>query len=319
MSQQRQNTAKGQAYRSLPSGKRWVIMLVLAPLVLVATYLGLVRTFLGQYLENAALLGAKDVADTELTDALDDLQVISILSLVAVGLLFVLIAAIRRSWRVGAAALFVLGAATAVTEVLKRFLLTRPNLADIYPDNAHNSFPSGHTTIAMAILAGLLLAVSYRWRGVAMLLALGWAVSVGQATITARWHRLSDTIGADMVVLTIAAIAVLWLLHSGNLVPTPPKKYVPRTVLVVILVVMALGALGAGALIGGFTVTDWDVVQQVSNFQATGDPAALTAHLDPVFNYNLFLAATSLASGFSLLSALWLWGTLHRIGTQAKR
>ena len=57
-------------------------MSVVGVLVFVATYLGLVRTYLGQYLENAALLGAKQATTEAVDGALENLNVISIASLV---------------------------------------------------------------------------------------------------------------------------------------------------------------------------------------------------------------------------------------------
>ena len=59
------------------------------------------------------------------------------------------------------------------------------------------------------------------------------------------------------------------------------------------------------------------VLQEVATSYSTGIPAQLTAHLDPVFNDNMYLAAQSLALGLSTLSALWFWATFYRLGTAA--
>lgn len=296
-------------------GARWVWMALIALVVLAATYMALVRTYLGQYLENAALLGAKQATTAEIDDALGNLNVISMTSLVVMCAVFALAGFIRKSWRIAAAGIATLGIATVITEALKRYILVRPELADIYQNNGHNSFPSGHTTIAMSILVGLLLVTSYRWRGLVMLLAMGWAVSIGAATVTARWHRFSDTLGADMVALGIGALVALWLLRSQCIEPREDKRYPLRVFFVIFFAVAGAGALVTGAILVWGSLSTWDVLGQLALQRGEGIQPALTAHLDPVFNDNMFYAAQSLAFGFSTLSALWFWGTFHRIGT----
>ncbi len=66
-----------------------------------------------------------------------------------------------------------------LTEVFKRVLLPRPPLAvapDVY---MHNSFPSGHTTIAMSVLLALVLVSRSRFRGSITLLCMLYALGVG--------------------------------------------------------------------------------------------------------------------------------------------
>ena len=64
-------------------------------------------------------------------------------------------------------------------------------------------------------------------------------------------------------------------------------------------------------------LANFGVLQEVATSYSTGIPAQLTAHLDPVFNDNMYLAAQSLALGLSTLSALWFWATFYRLGTAA--
>ena len=298
-------------------GRRWVWMSILSVLVFFATYMGLVRTHLGQYMENAALLGAQQATQAEVADALDNLDVISVTSLCVVMVALVILGVMRRSWRIAAAGMFTLGASAVLAEVLKRFVLPRPDLADIYQNNAHNSFPSGHTTIAMAILVSLLLVVSYRWRGLVMLLALGWATSIGAAAVTARWHRLSDTIGGDMIAIGVGALVAMWLLGHHAIEERETKAYPLRVVYVVFLVIVGVGSVAVGLLLGIGTMVNFGVLQEVATSYSTGVPAQLTAHLDPVFNENIYLSAQSLALGLSTISALWFWATFYRLGTTA--
>lgn len=290
-------------------------MTALGALVFIGTYFGLVRTYLGQYLENAALIGAQQATSEEVTDALDNLNVISVTSLAVAILCFAIVGVVRKSWRIALAGMATLGGAALTAQALKRFVLHRPNLADIYQNNAHNSFPSGHTTIAMAIVVSVLLVSSYRWRGLFMLLTFLWAVSVGAATVTTRWHRLSDTIGADMLALIMGALVALWLLSQASIEAKETKTYPLRVIFVVFVFATAALVLVSGLIVAVITVDDYELLGQLAQAREAGVAPALTAHLDPNFNHSMFVAAQALAYAFSAFSALWFWGTFHRIGT----
>lgn len=294
-------------------------MTVLGALVFIGTYLGLVRTYLGQYLENAALIGAQQATSEEVADALGNLDVISVASLAVAMVCFMIVGFVRKSWRIALAGMATLGGATLAAEALKRFLLHRPNLADIYQNNAHNSFPSGHTTIAMAILVSVLLVASYRRRGLFMLLSFTWAVSVGAATVTTRWHRLSDTIGADMLALVAGALVALWLLGQASIDTKETRTYPLRVIFVVFIFLTAALALVSGVIVAVATVHNYELLPQLAQASAADVAPNLTAHLDPNFNDNMFVAAQALAYAFSAFAALWFWGTFHRIGTVSAR
>lgn len=296
-------------------GARWWWVTGLSLIAFIGVYIFAVRTYLGQYLEDSALLGAKQVDKPEILESLETLHTISVVSLVLVVLAVGTLGLLRHSFRIAFASVSVIVASVLTTEALKKIILPRPDLVNIYPDAAHNSFPSGHTTIGMAIVIALLLAASYSWRGPVMLLTLFWGVSIGAATITASWHRLSDTIGADFVVLIFGSLAALWLLRGGAIKREPPRLYPLRTVVTVILSVVAVGALVVGGILAVKTVQFWDVIPQLEAARQAGVEPHLTAHEDPQFTYNLFLAAQSLALAFSSLAALWFWATFHRLAT----
>ncbi len=297
-------------------GARWVWMSVIAVLVFVAIYFAAIQTYLGQYLENAALLGAKSISTTELDEALDRLHVISITSLVVVMVVYVLIGFLRRTWEVAVAGMAILGISAVSAELLKRVILPRPDLTGVVPDSVHNSFPSGHTTIAMAILLSLIVVIAYRWRGWIVGFAMIWAGSVGAATVTARWHRFSDTLGADALALFVAALVTLWLLRRGSIVASGPKTYPIRVIYVVIAGALALGALVIGLILVLATLNNFGIFTELSQAHSLGVTPQLTAHLDPTFNENIFYAAQSLAFAFSTFAALWFWATFHRIQTR---
>lgn len=56
----------------------------------------------------------------------------------------------------------------------------------------------------MSVVFGLALVVPYRLRAAAVGVCVVWASFVGAYTVAAGWHRPSDVIGADLMVLTVA-------------------------------------------------------------------------------------------------------------------
>ena len=297
-------------------GSRWVWVSVIAVIVFFAVYVAAVRTYLGQYLEDAALLGAKSISTTELDDSLDQLRVISVASLVVMLFVYAVIGFVRKAWDIAIAGMAILGVASVAAELFKRVILQRPDLAGLDEPGAHNSFPSGHTTIAMAILLSLIVVVGYRWRGWVVGFAMIWASSVGAATVTARWHRFSDTLGADALALFVAALVALWLLRRGSISVSEPKTYPLRAIYVALAALLMVGTFIVGFVILFKTLDNFDVFTALATARQQGVSPQLTAHLDPVFNQNMFYAAQSLALAFSTGAALWFWGTFHRIQTK---
>lgn len=296
-------------------GARWQWMITLSLITFFATYFLAVRTYLGQYLENAALLGAQQETPVEVTNALSSLNSITVTSLAIAVIVVVVIGVIRQSWRLAVSGGLVIILSAGTTEVLKQYVLPRPDLADIYVQNGTSSFPSGHSAIAMSILIALLIVIPYRWRGLTMLIMVTWALGIGEATVTARWHRLSDTLGADMIVLMIGAGVALWLLDRGLIQPDRGRAHVIRVILVIFMSVVAVLALATGLILTIFTVGDAGLITSLMDSAEAGNAPNLTAHLDPAFNYNMFLAAQSLALAFSTFSVLWFWSTFHRLET----
>jgi membrane-associated phospholipid phosphatase len=271
------------------------ITALIAVLVLVATYMGLVLTAGGQRFENAALAGAEQVDPADRANALASLARISVYSLaVAVALVFV-IGLLRRRVDLAIAGVGVVAVALGVTEVLKRYVLSRPELIPHDPRIAHNSFPSGHTTIAMSVLFGLLIVVPYRWRGLTLFFTVFYAVGIGEATVVAQWHRLSDTIGGDMVALAVGCLAMAVVARRSGVTRVPRRRFSPRLIFVVLPVTIAvLGSLAIGSI--------FVFVALPRNQVGTSD-----------YEWMAYLTAQTLASGFSGLTALVYLGLLRRV------
>jgi membrane-associated phospholipid phosphatase len=211
----RRPTADGVALRAAYAG-------VAAAAVLVAVYWLAVWTHTGQRFED-------DVLNSVASGSTGRQEYISqlMLSTVRKGSLGAAIAVILAFGWFGRRFVGVLGAglvvaAAATTQVLQR-VVERPILLTRGYRRDDQSFPSGHTAIAMAIFAALVLVVPHRFRWYAVLVAAPAAIGMGIATVTVGWHRPSDTVGSDLIVLAYACLAVVVLARRGQVRPVPPR------------------------------------------------------------------------------------------------
>ncbi|NYD67195.1 phosphatase PAP2 family protein [Agromyces atrinae] len=272
--------------------RRWIVLAVAALLALAAIYVAAVLTPLGQQLENAALRGADQQAAETFREASERLGLITVWSLAAATLAVGAIGLLRRKPLLAAVAVGVIVVGQIVTQTLKRFVLPRPELVEVVGDYTGNSFPSGHTTIAMTVLVAVILVVPFRFRGLALLVVMTWATSIGAYTIAAKWHRLSDTLGADMVALGLGCVAALVLVRTGRVVIVDEKRRL-RVVYVVLIGGLGLLTLGLG-LVLGWSAFAFDIT-------------------DPTIEWNAYLAAAALASAGSIGTALVYWWSWRRL------
>jgi membrane-associated phospholipid phosphatase len=274
--------------------RRWRALVGLGAAALVASYVGLVLTAPGQALENAALRGADQVAARSLAESDEALGGITVASLAVACALIAVVGLVRRSAPLAIAAVGTVVAGQVVTQGLKRFLLPRPALVEASEAYTGNSFPSGHTTIALTVLAAALLLATWRTRGVVLFVLAPWAVAIAGYTLESKWHRLSDTLGSAGVTLVIASLAALWLHRRGlvRAVEAPARR--ARVVLVaapLALVAVVSVALGVFLLV------------------ASDNPLGR----DPVVEYNVYLGLQCLAAFGSIATALLLWWSWHRL------
>ncbi len=171
-------------------------------------YALLVRTHAGQRVDEAALNG-RLASPAARRAAGDLLTTIGVGSLVLVLALIVAQALVRRHAALAVAAVALVAGALLTTEVLKHLVLARPDLLPRPSTIRHNSFPSGHTTIAFAAGIAATLAAPPRWRRLVAVAALLYGTAIGIATVAAGWHRPSDVAGALLVVTGWAAAVAL--------------------------------------------------------------------------------------------------------------
>ena len=189
---------------------RRLLALALACAVLVCLlYVFFVRTDLGQRIDDAALDGRADLSASEVEDADDLLQTISLTSVALLGGALVVVGAVRGGLSLAAASVIVLLGANVTTQLMKE-VLARP---DFVPSQAQvglgNSLPSGHTTVAASIALAAVLVAPKRIRGPVALLGALYAAVIGVAVLTAGWHRPSDAVAAFAMATGWAAVASL--------------------------------------------------------------------------------------------------------------
>ncbi len=187
----------------------WGALVLVAAFVLI--YLLFVRTYVGQIVDERAFIGATSSKDSIVTFARRFLGVLPFVA-IAGGLgATVIIALIRRNWRVLIVAGVAVLAANASTAALKHDFLGRPQTGATL--NLSNSFPSGHTTVAASVALAIFLVSSPRFRPLIAVLGAVFSIVAGVFTLISQWHRPSDVIAGLLVVAfwgCAAGCALAW-------------------------------------------------------------------------------------------------------------
>lgn len=105
----------------------------------------------------------------------------------------------RRHLVVGLATVVV---STVAGEVLKHVLLSRPSAGAA--GAVSNSFPSGHTVVAAAVVVAIWFVSDDRWRPMVAVAGSLVCAVVGMVTIVQQWHRPSDVLSAYALVAACA-------------------------------------------------------------------------------------------------------------------
>jgi membrane-associated phospholipid phosphatase len=279
---------------------RYWFAAVVAAAGFVGTYGLFVLTDTGQRWDDAALDGRAGVTPDELQTAEVGLSQITVTSLVVGISIVLLIALVRGRPLLGLGAAGLVAGSLFAAEVLKRIVLPRPELVREASAMTHNSFPSGHTTIAIAFMLALVLVVPYGLRPWAALAGGLWGVGISGYTIVAGWHRPSDTIGAAWLVVFVACAVTGFLMATGHSRVTRPRGMLGslvRQLAVAPIALTAAVALGLGSLLSAVAA------HQLS------DPAVEMSTAED----NAYLGGRMLAVGSSAGAVLWLLVLLHRV------
>lgn len=222
-------------------------------LALLATWALMVGTYTGQRVEHLALVGSLTGAHHVSDQARRLLSVVSMPAAVAL-VLGILVAGLwsgRRHpatrWR----ALWAAGAVVATNlscQVLKHWVLTRPDFGLSWRYDGANTLPSGHTAMAASAAVAAVLVAPAAWRAWAAWCGAVLTAAMGYSTLVCQWHRPADVIAAVLLAVGWGAAAVAcgaWS-RDGRALATPERA---RRVLA------GLGlASGAVALAGGVVV-----------------------------------------------------------------
>lgn len=256
-------------------------------------YLLAVWTPAGQRFEDAVLTAAERAGgDAAPAAALGWVSVASVLAALAVVLA---IGLLRRRPLLGALAAAVVPASVLTAEVVQR-AVPRPILLDSGVRREDQSFPSGHAAVAMSVMCSLVLVVPHRWRGPVLLLAFAGAATVEIGTVSSGWHRPSDTIGSDLIVVMYTCAAVAVLARLGRVSEADVRTRAGRAAGV------ALGGGLAGLALGAFLVA---AVATVAHH--------VSAPTSSTVEGTAFTAGRALALSGGAGVALWLLALLRRV------
>jgi membrane-associated phospholipid phosphatase len=211
LDQPRRVTAVGEPVA--PPTLRLLVAAALSSAVAAVVYLVFVRTSLGQRLDDAALAGSHLQHATTRANDISQLQRITADSFAAVLIVLAVLGMLRRRPRLGIGAAVAAAIAVVGTDLLKKYVLGRPQLVHHDGLLTINTFPSGHTATAIACALALVMVTAPRWRGLAAVVAGSYAWITAAQVQTAGWHRPSDAIGAAL--LGFAAVATVAALLSG--------------------------------------------------------------------------------------------------------
>ena len=204
------------------------------------------RTTFGRHFDVGAIQNGLALGGNALNSSNAVLIAISSVSFALIGGLLVAVSLYERRLDMAAAVAVTLGGSFATTEYLKGSLHGRSGV----PDYLAHSFPSGHSTVALALGLSFILAAPTKQRTLVAVGAALYAAGMGAALVFNAWHLPSDVGGGF-------CMATAWAAGAAQIVRRPLERGVPGRLLVVAVVVVAAAAVSALHLRPGlsFTIT----------------------------------------------------------------
>ena len=209
---------------------------VAATALLIAVYAFAVETRWGQRLDATAIKGRRVLSRHDIHVAARLHATIGVASVVLLGSAIVLVALVRGRPRLALGVGTVMAGSLATTEVMKR-VLGHPNLGVVDALRHAPTFPSGHTTIAMALSVGAMFVAPRRFRTTVAVVGVVFAAAIGCSMVITASHRPSDPIGAALVVTAWSAAVAAVLLR------TEPARHPGRPTWLRLSPWMALGGV----------------------------------------------------------------------------
>jgi membrane-associated phospholipid phosphatase len=139
------------------------------------------------------------------------------------GLALVLVALARDRPRVALAVAVVIGLAPLASDRLKP-LLAHPHARSGVVHIGPASWPSGHSTAALALALCAALVAPRRVRPLVVVLGVAFAAAVGCALLIHAWHMPSDVVGGYLMAGLWTALAVTALRAAERRWPSSPAR-----------------------------------------------------------------------------------------------
>jgi len=205
------------------------------------------------------------------------LRTIDVGSVVAAVVTIVTVAVTRGRTGRALAALGLIVCSVGSTEILKHGL---PHIHGAIPAGRPATFPSGHTSIAVAIGFALVLAVPPIARVTAALVGAAYATGIGVSVVVLGWHYPSDVVGSFFVCGAWACVFARLLYGAPG-----RSRFSPWSVLVAV-------AAMAIAIVVAITIAERHpaAVQSLRTGRAVVETAALFA----LVSFALFGSVTAL-------------------------
>ena len=172
------------------------------------------------------------------------LTAIAVTSFAIIGGLIVLWSLLQWRLDLVAAVAITLVGSVATTEYLKPTLHAREGV----PHELAQGFPSGHSTVALALGLSFVLVAPVRQRTIAAAGAAIYAAIMGAGLVFNAWHLPSDVGGGF-------CMATAWAAGAAQLVKRPLDRAIPGWLVAAAIILVVLAALAAWHLRPGLSFT----------------------------------------------------------------
>ena len=202
------------------------------------------RTGFGHEFDLTSVLNGIALGEAAHSSSNAVLTAIAVGSFALIGGLMVLWSLLQRRLDLVAALVIALVGSVATTEYLKPALHARAGV----PNGLAQGFPSGHSTVALALGLSFVLLSPVRQRPFAAVAAALYAAGMGAGLVFNAWHLPSDVGGGF-------CMATAWAAGAAQLVKRPLDRAIPGWLIAGVVAAVALAALAAWQLRPGFTLT----------------------------------------------------------------
>ncbi|MFF0144770.1 phosphatase PAP2 family protein [Amycolatopsis sulphurea] len=261
-------------------------------LAFLVAYLLFVQTPGGQRAEDGVVHSAQSLTRSAVDWAQPLRQLDLVVVLGAAGLAVLLLALVRRRFALGVTALVLFLLPLGLAQLLKVYLLERPETLSGSGAPGHNSFPSGHVSAVTAVLFALAVVLPARYRTWVFALGAPAVAWVAASTVALGWHRLSDTVGGSLLVAAVVcagAVLVSARRPDGRRIPPPATAFAllgPSAVVLGGYAVLSSGTSDSAQFVAAMVLAAFSAVAVVllaawSLRRVNFDPAGARTRLAP--------------------------------------